>query len=288
MIWLIGNRGMLGTEVEALLQQRDIPYFASDKEVDITDTNMLQQFVTDKLFTWIINCSAYTAVDKAEDETEIAYRINADGPRNLAEIARSKNAKLIHISTDYVFDGTKEEAYTETDAPNPLGVYGKSKYQGEVNIRDNLEKFFILRTSWLYGKHGNNFVYTMLRLFTERNMIRIVGDQYGSPTYAPDLAEAILEIVSLNSKVYGIYNFANEGRISWYDFACAIYLMVQNKGLLSKDVRIQRISTEEYPTKALRPGNSYLSIEKIRQSFNIRVRPWQEGLQDFFVGMDVS
>jgi len=282
MIWLIGNRGMLGTEVEALWQQSKMPYLASDKEVDITDQEQLQRFVSDKPISWIINCSAYTAVDKAEDESELALRINADGPRNIAKIAKNKGAKLIHISTDYVFDGTKEEAYTETDSPNPLGIYGKSKLRGEINITEVLDEYFIIRTAWLYGKHGNNFVYTMLRLFKERDEVRIVGDQFGSPTHAPDLADVILTIINLNSNNFGTYHFSNEGKISWYNFACEIYRKAQEQKLLNKEVCIRKIATEEYPTKVQRPQNSCLAKEKIKNTFHIPIRPWQAGLQDFF------
>lgn len=286
MIWLVGNRGMLGTEVEGLLLKRNLPYVASDKEVDITDQDQLQQFVFDKPISWIINCSAYTAVDKAEDEPELAFRINAEGPRNLAGMALRKGAKLIHISTDYVYDGTKEGDYVETDTPNPLGVYGASKYQGELHIQNTLTEYFILRTSWLYGKHGNNFVYTMLRLFNERAEIGVVGDQWGSPTYAPDLAEALLNIILLNSNAFGIYHFSNEGTVSWYDFACEIYSLARKKRLLMKDVFIQRIATEAYLTKARRPRNSCLSKEKLRNTFTIALHAWQMSLQTFFVEME--
>ena len=278
MIWLIGNRGILGTDVEALVQQNKMPYLASDKEVDITDQEQLQRFVSDKPISWIINCSAYTAVDKAEDESELALRINADGPRNIAKIAKNKGAKLIHISTDYVFDGTKEEAYTETDSPNPLGIYGKSKLRGEINITEVLDEYFIIRTAWLYGKHGNNFVYTMLRLFKERDEVRVVGDQFGSPTHAPDLADVILTIINLNSNNFGIYHFSNEGKISWYNFACEIYRKAQEQKLLNKEVYIRKIATEEYPTKVQRPQNSCLAKEKIKNTFHIPIRPWQAGL----------
>ncbi len=281
MIWLVGNRGMLGTEVEELLRQHDLPYFASDREVDITDPGLLQDFASNKPLSWIINCSAYTAVDQAEDEPELAFRINAEGPRNLAGIARDKEAKLIHISTDYVYDGTKEGRYTETDPPNPLGVYGASKYQGEVHIQNLLKAHFILRTSWLYGKRGNNFVTTMLRLFKERDEVRVVGDQWGSPTYAPDLAAALLEIVRADSDAYGIYHFTNEGTVSWFDFACEIYRLARQEDLLKKEVRLVRIRTEEYPTKARRPRNSPMSKSKIRRTFQIAIRPWQAGLGDF-------
>lgn len=273
---------MLGTEVEALLCKWNMPFIASDKEVDITDSVQLQEFVADKPLSWIINCSGYTAVDKAEDEPKLAFRINADGPRNIAEIAGNKGAKLIHISTDYVFDGAKEGAYVETDSPNPLSVYGKSKYQGEIHIQKTLKEHFILRTSWLYGKHGNNFVSTMLLLFRERDEVRVVGDQFGSPTYAPDLAATLLKIVHSNSDAYGIYHFTNEGQISWYDFACEIYRIAEQKELLTKELTIKRIVTEDYSTTAQRPLNSCLSKERIRRNFNVFARPWQEGLQDFF------
>jgi len=204
MIWLIGNKGMLGTEVESLLIKYRLPYVATDREIDITDCRALRQFSEDKQLYWIINCAAYTAVDKAENEPDLAFKLNADGPLNIARIAGEKQAKLIHISTDYVFDGTKEGAYVEKDSPNPISVYGGSKYEGEKNIQKSLNEYFILRSAWLYGKHGNNFVHTMLRFFREKVEIRVVGDQWGSPTYAPDLAEAILGIVMMNSEAYGI------------------------------------------------------------------------------------
>jgi dTDP-4-dehydrorhamnose reductase len=287
MIWLIGNKGMLGREVEALLQKKELAYIASDQEIDITNLDELRIFSADKPISWIINCAAYTAVDKAEDEPDLAFKINAAGPRNIAEIAKNKGVKLIHISTDYVFDGTKTGAYVETDPPHPLGVYGQSKYQGEVNITETLSEYFIIRTAWLYGKQGNNFVYTMLRLFKERDEVRVVGDQWGSPTYAPDLAAAILEIVRLNSDAYGSYNFTNKGKISWYDFACEIYRMAKEKKLLAKEVLIQRIVTEDYPTKTQRPQNSFLSKDKIIKTFNISSRNWEAALKEFMLTIDL-
>ncbi|MFP4447028.1 MAG: SDR family oxidoreductase, partial [Desulfosudaceae bacterium] len=181
MIWLVGSRGMLGTEVDSLLQQRRLPYLASGKEVDITDPDQLRRFASGRDFSWIINCSAYTAVDQAEDEPEAAFAINADGPGRLAALAREKNARLVHISTDYVFDGTKTEDYRESDPPSPIGVYGRSKYQGEVNIINTHPAHIIVRTAWLYGRSGPSFVATMLRLFRERAEVGVVNDQYGSP-----------------------------------------------------------------------------------------------------------
>lgn len=283
MIWLIGNKGMLGREVEALLQKKELAYIATDQEIDITNLGDLQEFSADKPISWIINCAAYTAVDKAEDEPELAFKINAAGPRNIAEVAKNRGTKFIHISTDYVFDGTKAGAYLETDLPHPLGVYAQSKYQGEVYVSDVIAEYFIIRSAWLYGKQGNNFVFTMLRLFKERDIVRVVGDQYGTPTYAPDLAAALLDIVCLNSSAYGVYHFTNEGKISWFDFAFAIYRLAQEKKLLPKEVVIQRISTEDYPTKTRRPQNAYLSKEKIIKTFNISPRNWKAALNEFML-----
>ena len=279
---------MLGREVEALLQKKEWAYIASDQEIDITNLNELRIFSADKPISWLINCAAYTAVDKAEDELDLAFKINADGPRNIAEIAKNKGAKLIHISTDYVFDGTKAGAYLETDPPNPLGVYAKSKYQGEVYITEMLNEYFVIRSAWLYGKQGNNFVYTLLRLFKEREEVRVVGDQFGSPTYAPDLAAVLLEIVRLNSNAYGVYHFTNGGKISWHDFACAIYRIAQEKKLLTKEVLIRRIATKDYPTKAQRPQNSYLSKDKIMKTFNISPRNWEVALNEFMLTIDTK
>ena len=283
MIWLIGNKGMLGREVEALLQKKELAYIATDQEIDITNLGDLQEFSADKPISWIINCAAYTAVDKAEDEPDLAFKINAVGPRNIAEVAKNRGAKFIHISTDYVFDGTKAGAYLETDLPHPLGVYGQSKHQGEVNVAEVFDEYFIIRSAWLYGKQGNNFVFTMLRLFKERDIVRVVGDQYGTPTYAPDLAAALLDIVRLNSSAYGVYHFTNEGKISWFDFACEIYRLAKDQKLLPKEIVIQRIATEDYPTKTKRPQNSYLSKEKIIKTFDISPRNWEDALNEFML-----
>ncbi len=272
---------MLGAEVEELLSLYNLEYVASDIEADITDIRIIKQNLSGKKISWIINCAAYTAVDKAEDEPEIAFKVNVEGPLNIAKIAADKKAKLIHISTDYVFDGNKEEPYEETDEPNPVGIYGKSKYQGELIIQENLKEYFILRTSWLYGRYGNNFVYTMLRLFKEREEVSVVCDQFGSPTYAPDLARVLLRIVDLDSDDYGIYHFSNDGRISWYEFACAIYDFSKRNNELTEHVSIKKILTKDYPIKAKRPYNSCMSKEKIKRVFGLRVNSWEKSLQNF-------
>jgi len=278
MIWLIGNKGMLGSEVEALLKGKGLPYLASDRGIDITNLTALQEFVAARPLTWIINCAAYTAVDRAEDEPERACRINADGPGNIAQVAAAQGARFIHISTDYVFDGAQDRPYLESDTPHPLSAYGVGKCQGEEKIAACLDAHFILRSAWMYGKNGPNFVQTMLRLFRERDEVSVVADQWGTPTYAPDLAAAILAIIAADSRAYGIYHFTNAGRINWYQFACAIYDLARKNGLLTKPVKITPITTAQYPTKAQRPQFAHLSKEKICRTFAIKLTPWQDSL----------
>lgn len=281
MIWLIGNRGMLGSDVESLLKQNKLEYMSSDLEVDITSIEQLRNFVSGKKIDSIINCAAYTAVDRAEDEPDKAFKINAEGASNIARIAKEKNAVLIHISTDYVFDGEKQGPYTEEDEPNPTGVYGKSKHQGELHIQNILKQYYIIRTAWLYGLHGNNFVYTMLTLFKEKESLKVVSDQWGSPTYTKDLAEAIIKIVKRNSSDYGIYHFTNEGKTNWFEFSKSIYTRAKEKGIITRDIDLLPVKTSEYPTKAKRPQNSYLSKEKIKAVFDIHIMHWEDALNIF-------
>ncbi len=287
MIWLVGHRGMLGTEVHARLRTRGLEHVATDLDVDIADRPSLKAFSDPLALSWIVNCSAYTAVDRAEDEPELAFRINAEGVRNLACVAEEKGARLLHISTDYVFDGRKKGAYLETDPPSPSGVYGQSKLQGEIHIRENIDRHVILRTAWLYGPAGANFVRTMLRLFQERDEVKVVADQWGSPTLAGDLADAILRIITLETVPYGTFHFTNEGRTNWFEFASLIRKLAVENHLVERDVRILPIKTEEYPTKAVRPANSYLSKEKIKAAFGISIRSWQEALEEFMHGLSV-
>ncbi len=281
MIWLIGNKGMLGTEVEKLLARHKKNYVASDREIDITDRKSLREFADSRPIDWIINCAAYTAVDRAEDEPEPAFKINAEGPRHIAAVAADKKARLIHISTDYVFDGAKEEPCLETDQPNPACVYGASKYQGERDVASALPAHFIIRTAWLYGKDGPNFVTTMLRLFREKTEVTVVADQWGSPTYAVDLAEAIVRMIDADATAYGIYHYTNAGKITWHDFALAIYELAREKGLLDREVRVTPVATAQYPTKARRPRCSYLAKDKICRNFAISLKPWRESLAAF-------
>jgi len=260
-------------------------HIASDLDVDITDKKALSKFSDSLALSWIVNCSAYTAVDRAEDETERAFRINADGPRNLALLACEKGARFLHISTDYVFDVRKKEAYLETDLPNPVGIYGRSKLQGERYIVEQIDKHVILRTAWLYGPHGNNFVQTMLRLFQERKEVGVVSDQWGSPTLAGDLADVIVDIIKRTSVPFGIFHFTNGGRTNWFEFASLILELARKHHLIDREVRLIPLTTDQYPTKALRPMNSLLSKEKIKAAFGVSVRPWQEALESYIAGI---
>jgi dTDP-4-dehydrorhamnose reductase len=290
MIWLIGNKGMLGNDVEKLLKERRLTYWASDKEVDISDYKALEKFGKDKKIKWVINCAGYTKVDKAEEEIDEAFRINKDGVRNIALFSSKRQIRLIHISTDYVFDGRQEGrtvTYRENDKANPINIYGKSKLAGEEEIKKTLTEYFIIRTAWLYGLQGNNFVYTMLRLFKEKDLVKVVGDQWGSPTYTVDLAGAILKIIEGDAVSYDIYHFTNEGVTNWYEFALTIYDKAKRLGLIegNKKVEIKPIKTEDYPAKAKRPRYSVLSKEKIKKEFNLKIRNWEEPLEDFLISL---
>jgi dTDP-4-dehydrorhamnose reductase len=285
MIWLVGNRGMLGAEVEDLLRARGAAYLASDMDVDITRPDALEEFLSSRgagSLAWIINCSGYTAVDAAEDEPDRAFAVNERGVRNLANAACRTGAALLHLSTDYVFDGTGEGAYAEDDPPNPVSVYGKSKLAGEIALKQLLERHLIVRTAWLYGRRGKNFVATMLRIFRERGRVTVVDDQWGSPTCAPDLARAILDIVERRVIPYGIYHYTNEGRTNWYEFAAEIYRQAREHGLARPGVELVPVGSAEYPTRARRPRNSFLSKEKIRNTFGVAIRDWRDALRSYF------
>lgn len=285
MIWLIGHKGMLGREVLSHLEKGKFLHDVSDMEVDIADEQQLRSFIGNRSPDWMVNCSAFTAVDRAEDEASLAFRVNAEGVLNLARLAKEKGSKFLHISTDYVFDGNSTAAYTEEDLTNPIGVYAKSKYQGEMYVRQSLPRHFIVRTAWLYGRHGQNFVHTMLRLFREREEIRVVADQWGSPTLADDLADAVLEIIGRNSEQFGTYHFTNEGKTNWYEFARSIHRHAITEGLINREVRILPIDTEQYPTKARRPANSLLSKDKIKAAFGLKIRDWEAALEAFMKGV---
>ncbi len=285
MIWLIGNKGMLGQEVEKLFKRKRLSYLASDKEVDITNYPRLKEFTKNIKLTWIINCSGYTDAEKAEKEIGKAFLINRDGVKNISKVANEKQAKLVHISTDYVFDGKIDThlSYKEDDETKPINVYGESKLAGEREIKRTLKKYFIIRTAWLYGRGGKNFVSTMLKLFKEKEEIKVVSDQWGTPTYAVDLVEVIYKMIINDFDKFGVYHFTNEGVTNWYEFAGEIYRKSKELGMIdsNKEVKIRAIETKEYPTPTKRPKCSWLNKEKIKRELSLDIRNWEEALTDF-------
>lgn len=288
MIWLIGAKGMLASEIALQMKEKGIPFIGTDAEVDITDKEALFAF-TDAHpgIDWIINCAAYTAVDKQEDDAERAELLNATGPANIAEAAKRAGARLIHISTDYVFDGTGKVPYTEDMSVCPASVYGRTKAHGEANVQRILpDASFIIRTAWLYGFDGKNFVYTMTRIFSEKDQANVVNDQKGTPTFAGDLAYTILKVIekvnaSAASVEPGIYQFSNLGEITWYDFACAIYEEGRKAGRINHECMISPCSSEVFIQKAKRPAYSVLSKDKITQALGITIPEWRTSLIEF-------
>ncbi|MBN2768499.1 MAG: dTDP-4-dehydrorhamnose reductase [Campylobacterales bacterium] len=285
-ILVTGSKGQLGGELQMLndefLMLNYRCFFTTSQDLDITDFQKVKSFCIENEIKIIINCAAYTAVDKAEIEQELADKINHLAVKNLAKISKEKNIKLIHISTDYVFDGKNYMPYTEYNLTNPQSVYGKTKLAGEHAIQEiNPKNAIIIRTSWVYSSYGSNFVKTMLRLGKEKEQFSVIYDQIGTPTYARDLAKAILEIIQhstfniQHSSTYvEIYNFSNEGVVSWYDFAKEIMKMAKI------DCKIVPIETFQYPTPAKRPHYSLLNKAKIKDKFNIEIPYWKDSLQD--------
>jgi len=287
MIWLIGYKGMLGTELSLILEKEKIPFVGTDKEIDITKISDLDEFSKKQVnpIQWIINCAAYTAVDKAEDDKEICRLLNTDGAGNIACIAKKINANLIHISTDYVFNGQGNTPYTEEDITDPIGFYGLTKRDGEIAVLENNPNSFIIRTAWLYGKHGNNFVHTMLRLMEEKENISVVNDQFGSPTWSYDLAKIIITFIQQKKEgktiPYGIYNFTNEGIISWFDFAKEIYKQGKETGRLTNECTINPCTSADFSSKVKRPAYSVLNKKKIKKILEIEIPMWEKSLRRF-------
>lgn len=247
-------------------------YFVNSEEGDITNKSKLASLADSIKPDYCINAAAYTAVDKAESEPEKARLINVEGAANLAEVCKEYSITLIHISTDFVFDGTGATPYTEEDTTNPASVYGLTKRDGELKIQELLKQHYIIRTSWVYSQFGNNFMKTMLRVARERESLNVVDDQQGTPTHAVDLAKALCEIILADKKEYGIYNYSNEGQTTWYGFAKKIF-EVNN---IAIDLR--PIPTSQYPTPAKRPAYSVLDKSRIKEVFGIKIRSWEEAL----------
>lgn len=305
MVWLIGCKGMLGTEVAKQLEEAHIPFVGTDKEVDITNAHALEDFEAnveresylqydsaDRHIRWIINCSAYTNVDKAEEDVELAEKLNATGPLNIARVARKIGAKLIHISTDYVFNGKGTEPYTEDMEKDPLGVYGKTKAEGEEAVQKEMNQYYILRTAWLYGFDGKNFVYTMTKLMNDRDSIKVVNDQFGTPTFAEDLAGVIIKLIKKSDSAkeifgkksapaFGIYHFTDEGVTNWHDFAAEIYRLGTKFGRIKNNCKVEACTTEEYGAKVQRPHYSVLSKAKIAKELKIKIPDWKTSLEKF-------
>jgi len=281
MIWITGASGMLGQDVSAFLAARGNRLIKSDMEIDIADKFAVFEFAKAKPIEWIVNCAAYTAVDAAESDKESAFAANGLGVENLARIACEKNAKLIHVSTDYVFDGKKGKPYIETDPPNPISIYGKSKLDGEQRLIRQCRRHFIIRTSGLYGLNGRNFVNTMLGLYAAQDRVRVVNDQKTGTTYTKDLAELIGTILEQKSREYGIYHFSNQGCISWHDFAAEIYRRARLLGIISGNVSIEPISSRDFPLPAKRPEQSCMSVEKAEKTFGIKIPDWRNALKRY-------
>ena len=276
-ILLIGSTGQVGQELQRVLAPYGEAIAVGRSSLNLAQPETITQFLRTIKPEIIINAAAYTAVDRAESEPELATAVNTIAPGILAEEAKKLDAFLIHLSTDYVFDGCQSHPYRETDSPHPLNIYGRTKLAGEQAIRDNCPNHFILRTSWVYGAYGkSNFVKTMLRLGGEKEEIRVVNDQIGSPTWAKDIAKVIAQI---KPGVTGTYHYSNQGAIGWYDFAKAIFEEAAEIGFPLKVQRIVPITTAEYPTPAKRPAYSVLSCEKISVSLGIHPPHWRESLK---------
>ncbi|KAA6347289.1 dTDP-4-dehydrorhamnose reductase [termite gut metagenome] len=274
-ILITGAKGQLGNEIRILAKEyNDYTCFFTDiEELDICDEQAVKAYVADRQIDVIVNCAAYTAVDNAEDNKGLCDKLNNIAPGYLARAAQSHGVAMIHVSTDYVFDGTKHTPYMEKDTPCPTSVYGMTKLAGEENVLKNCEKAVIIRTAWLYSAYGNNFVRTMIRLGRERDTLGVVFDQIGTPTYACDLAHAIYAIMN-KGIIRGVYHFSNEGVCSWYDFTINIHRLAGITGCTVKPLR-----TIDYPTKAARPYYSVLDKTKIKKIYDIEIPHWEESLR---------
>ncbi len=286
-VLITGCNGQVGHCLTERLKNKADILALDRKELDITDPKVVIKTVSDFKPDYIINAAAHTAVDRAEEEIELSYAINRDGPQYLAEAAQQINAVMLHISTDYVFDGEGEHPYVESDQTAPHGVYGQTKLAGEIVVAQNCQKHLILRTAWVFGEHGNNFVKTMLRLAENRDELNIVGDQFGGPTYAGDIADALIAMIEHieqgQKPAWGTYHFSGMPYASWYDFAAKIFQAAENKGVLDKQPMLSSIPTSAYPTPAKRPENSRLDCSKIENQFGIKPSNWVAALENIQV-----
>lgn len=276
-ILVTGSEGQLGQSIRSVEKkcgEGNKFVYLNSSDFDINNATQMEGVIKLHNPSYIINCAAYTAVDKAESEKEKAFAVNAYGVGDLARFCKENDVVLLHVSTDFVFEGNTPMPLTEEMNTHPTGVYGESKLAGEKNIQKHTDKYFIVRTSWLYSEYQNNFFKTMLRLGKEREELSVVFDQVGTPTYAPDLAEVLLYIVCSSSNAYGVYHYSNEGVASWYDFANEIFR------LAGITINLKPISSAEYPTPAKRPAYSVMSKEKIRNNFGISINHWTVSLSN--------
>ncbi|MDB5011014.1 MAG: rmlD [Mucilaginibacter sp.] len=274
-IIIFGASGQLGQCLKSVVESKGITsvYFPVEGEANILDNDALKAIFETQKPSYCINCAAYTAVDKAEDDAEMAFKVNKTGVENLSRFCAEYNSTLVHISTDFVFKGDEPTPRTETDATNPISVYGQTKLDGERVVEELLTRYFIIRTGWLYSEYGNNFVKTMLKLGAERDELKIIADQVGTPTYAIDLAACILQVINSGSTAYGIYHYSNEGVTSWYDFAKAIF------DISGTSVKAIPIKTAEYVTRATRPAYSVMDKSKIKKQFGMEIPYWRDSLK---------
>lgn len=284
-VLITGKNGQVGNcLVSQLSNMTEINFLALGREeLDITNAEQVSKIVNEYKPSIIINAAAYTAVDKAESEVELANAINNLGPKNLAKAAAQVNAAIIHISTDYVFAGNKDGLYTETDEVNPQGVYGQTKLAGEQSVAQECDAHIILRTAWVFSEFGNNFVKTMLRLAQTRDTLGVVGDQFGGPTYASDIAKAIVSIaqqLQQGSTKFGVYNYSGYPHVSWQEFASEIFEKALAKNLIQSPITVNSILTADYPTPAKRPANSKLDCSKITTDFSIQPSDWKAALNN--------
>lgn len=275
-ILVLGASGQLGQCLKKVGERKriDTLIFPDESKANILDKGLLENILIQEQPTFLINCAAYTAVDRAEDDVTLCRSVNKEGALNVAQLCKAHQMTLIHVSTDFVFEGNGHDLLKEDDITRPINVYGLTKLEGEEDIVATLSEYFIIRTSWLYSEYGNNYVKSMLKFGGERDELNIIADQVGTPTYGIDLAEAILKIIESGKSDYGIYHYSNEGVTSWYDFAMGIFNISNTK------VKVNPIPTSGYPTRAMRPKFSVMDKTKIKKTFNIEVPYWRESLKE--------
>lgn len=273
-VFVTGVKGQLGYDVVRELEKRGMEAVGVDiEEMDITDAASVEQVIKAAAPDAVIHCAAYTAVDAAEENEAVCRRVNADGPRNIARVCRELDIRMLYISTDYVFDGQGEHIWEPEDVCAPKSVYGQTKYEGELAVQEILEKYFIVRIAWVFGRNGKNFVKTMLKLAETHDTITVVNDQFGSPTYTYDLARLLVDMIQTDQ--YGVYHATNEGFCSWYDFACAIF---REAGV---NVKVVPVTSAEYGAKANRPMNSRMSKERLTENGFERLPSWEDALRRY-------